>query len=79
MSEIVHYNTSKRFALGVEAGLCEDEDERQDFDCGDEGMENDPRCKDREPVPENGSEEEIEPEVVVEELPEEVDGQVEEG
>jgi hypothetical protein len=59
---------------GVEAGWCADEDERGDFDCGDEGMENDPRCKDREPV--NGSEE---PEVVVEELPEEVDGQVEEG
>jgi hypothetical protein len=51
---------------GVEAGWCADEDERQDFDCGDEDMENDPRCKGREPV--NGSEE---PEVVVEELPEE--------
>ena len=38
---------------GVEAGWCEDEDERQDFDCDDPGMENDPRCKDREPV--NGS------------------------
>lgn len=35
---------------GVEAGWCEDEDERQDFDCDDEGMEDDPRCKDREPV-----------------------------
>ena len=54
---------------GVEAGWCEDEDERQDFDCDDPGMENDPRCKDREPV--NGSEEEIEPEVIEEELPEE--------
>jgi hypothetical protein len=39
---------------GVEAGWCADEDERQDFDCGDEGMEDDPRCKDGEPV--NGSE-----------------------
>src|SRR5829696_9132111 len=54
---------------GVEAGWCADEDEQQDFDCGDSDMENDPRCKDGEPV--NGSEEEIEPEVVVEELPEE--------
>ena len=54
---------------GVEAGWCEDEDERQDFDCDDPDMENDPRCKDREPV--NGSEEEIEPEVIEEELPEE--------
>jgi hypothetical protein len=34
---------------GVEAGWCADEDERQDFDCGDEGMENDPRCIDRNP------------------------------
>jgi hypothetical protein len=54
---------------GVEAGWCADEDERGDFDCGDEGMENDPRCKDGEPV--NGSEEEIEPEVIEEELPDE--------
>jgi hypothetical protein len=57
---------------GVEAGWCADEDERGDFDCGDEGMENDPRCKDREPV--NGSEE---PEVVVEELPEEEEEETE--
>jgi hypothetical protein len=49
---------------GVEAGWCADEDERGDFDCGDEGMENDPRCKDGEPV--NGSEE-----LIKEELPEE--------
>jgi hypothetical protein len=34
---------------GVEAGWCADEDERGDFDCGDEGMENDPRCIDRNP------------------------------
>jgi len=29
---------------GVEAGWCADSDEILDFDCGDEGMENDPRC-----------------------------------
>jgi hypothetical protein len=51
---------------GVEAGWCADEDERQDFDCDDPGMENDPRCKDREPVDETED-----PEIIVEELPEE--------
>jgi hypothetical protein len=29
---------------GVEAGWCADSDEILDFDCGDQGMEDDPRC-----------------------------------
>jgi micrococcal nuclease len=43
---------------GVEAAWCADEDERGDFDCGDPDIENDPRCKDGEPVTEEGEEDE---------------------
>ena len=52
---------------GVEAGWCADSDERADFDCGDEGMENDPRCKDGEPI----TDPTIDEEVIEEEEPEE--------
>jgi hypothetical protein len=58
---------------GVEAGWCADEDELQDFDCGDPDMENDPRCENGEPV--NGSEEEEE----TTEEPENGNGSEEEG
>jgi hypothetical protein len=36
---------------GVEADWCQDPDERQDFDCDDPGMEDDPRCINGEPDP----------------------------
>jgi hypothetical protein len=36
---------------GIEADWCADEDERGDFDCGDEGMENDSRCIHGKPDP----------------------------
>jgi hypothetical protein len=36
---------------GVEADWCQDPDERQDFDCDDPGMEDDPRCINGGPDP----------------------------
>jgi hypothetical protein len=36
---------------GIEGDWCADEDERGDFDCGEEGMQNDPRCINGRPDP----------------------------
>jgi hypothetical protein len=60
---------------GVEAGWCADEEEQGDFDCGDEGMENDPRCENGEPVTEPVTDPAIDEEVIEEESP---DGEEEE-